>query len=163
MPDGRQSRSIFSRNDIVDVVRASNQFHRPSLRGKPVTTDLLFHTKSNFETGMTTEDERLRAHIAQELRVAMKARNASRVAALRSLAAALDNATAVPMPPRVLPNEKSEVPRKTLSLQDVRAVLTREIAERRHAASTLTAHARLEEAAAVEAEIAILEQYIDWS
>jgi len=112
---------------------------------------------------MRTEEERLRARIAQELPVAMKARNAARVAALRSLAAALDNATAVPIPSRILPNENVEVPRRVLSLEEVRAVLMREIAERRHAAVTLTTHARLKEAAAVEAEIEVLEQYIDWS
>ncbi len=112
---------------------------------------------------MTTEEERVRARIAQELRVAMKARNASRVAALRSLTAALDNATAVPAPSRILPNENVEVPRKALSPEDVRAVLMREIAERRDAALTLTAHACFDEAAAVEAEIKVLEQYIDWS
>lgn len=89
----------------------------------------------------------------------MRARDASRVAALRSLAAALDNATAVPMPSRILPNESHEAPRKALSLEDVRAVLTREIAERRDAAFTLTAHACFEEAAAIEAEIEVLEQY----
>jgi uncharacterized protein YqeY len=112
---------------------------------------------------MTTEEERLRARIGQELRVAMKARNASRVAALRSLAAALDNATAVPMPSRIVPNERLEVPRKALSLEDVRAVLMREIRERRDAASTLKAHACFDEATAVEAKIEVLEQYIDWS
>ena len=112
---------------------------------------------------MTTDGERLRAHVAQELRVAMKARNASRVAALRSLAAALDNAAAVPMPSRIVPNQRLEVPPKALSLADVRAVLMREIAERRDAALKLTAHARFAEAARVEAEIEVLEQYIDWS
>jgi uncharacterized protein len=110
-----------------------------------------------------TEEVRVRARIAQELRVAMKARDASRMTALRSLAAALDNATAVPMPARILPNEKIEVPRKALSLEDVRAVLRREIAERRDAAFTLRAHACFEEAAAVEAEIAVLEPYLGWS
>jgi uncharacterized protein len=112
---------------------------------------------------MTTEEERFRARISQDLRVAMKARNAARVTALRCLAAALDNANAVPMPARILPNEKVEVPRKALSLEDVRAVLSREIAERRKAAFTLRAHARVEEAATVEAEIEVLEQYVDWS
>ncbi len=113
------------------------------------------------ELGVTTEEERVRARIAQELRVAMKARDASRVSALRSLAAALDNATAVPMPSRILPNENVEVPRKALSLEDVRAVLTREIAERRDAAFTLTAHGCFEEAAVVKAEIEVLQQYIE--
>ncbi len=107
-----------------------------------------------------TGEERVRERIAQELRVALKARNASRVAALRSLAAALDNATAVPVPSRIRPNENVEVPRKVLSLEDVRAVLMREIAERRDAALTLTAHACFEEATALEAEIEVLEQYI---
>jgi len=112
---------------------------------------------------VTTEEERVRARIAQELRVAMKARDAARAAALRSFAAALDNATAVPMPSRIPPNENVEVPRKVLSLRDVRAVLMREIAERRDAAVTLKAHSCFEEAAAVEAEIEVLEQYIDRS
>jgi uncharacterized protein len=111
--------------------------------------------------GVTIEEERVRERIAQELRVAMKARDISRVAALRSFAAALDNATAVPIPSRIPPNESVEVPRKALSPEDVRTVLMREIAERRHAALTLAAHARLEQAAAVEAEIGVLEQYLD--
>jgi uncharacterized protein len=108
---------------------------------------------------VTTGVDRVRARIAQEVRDAMKARNVSRVAALRSLAAALDNATAVPMPPRLLPNENPEVPRKVLSLEDVRAVLIREITERRNSVLTLTAHACFEEAAAVQAEIEVLEQF----
>jgi uncharacterized protein len=106
-----------------------------------------------------TEEGDLRTRIARDLRVAMKARDASSVAALRSLAAALDNATAVPIPSRILPNESTEVPRKELSQEDVHAVLMREIAERRDAALKLTAHACLEAAAAVKAEIAVLEQY----
>ena len=40
--------------------------------------------------GVRAEGERVRARVAQELRVAMKACGASRVAALRSLAAAVD-------------------------------------------------------------------------
>lgn len=112
---------------------------------------------------MPAAEERLRVHIAQELRIAMKARNSSRVAALRSLAAALDNATAVPIPSGILPNDKVEVPRKALLLEDVRAVLMREIAERRNAVFTLRAHACFEQAAAVEAEIEVLEQYSNWS
>jgi uncharacterized protein YqeY len=116
-----------------------------------------------IELGMPTEQEHVRERIAQELRVAMKARDASRVAALRSLAAALDNATAVPMPAGMVANENAEVPRKVLAPADVRAVLMREIAERRDAAFTLTAHACFEEAATVEAEIEVLKQYIDWS
>jgi uncharacterized protein YqeY len=112
---------------------------------------------------VTTEEERMRSRIAQDLRDAMKARNASGVAALRSFAAALDNATAVPLPPRIHPNISVEVTRKALSLEDVRAILVRELAERRHAALTLTAHARVKAAAAVEAEIKVLEQYVDWS
>jgi uncharacterized protein YqeY len=61
------------------------------------------------------------------------------------------------------PNQSVEVPRKTLSREDVRAVLMREIKEHRNAAFTLASHACFEEAAAVEAEIEVLEQYIDWS
>jgi uncharacterized protein YqeY len=110
---------------------------------------------------VATTEERVRERIAQELRVAMKARDAARVAALRSFAAALDNATAVPMPSRILPNDPVEVPRKALSLEDVRAILMREIGERRNSARTLKAHACFDEAAAVEAELELLGQYGD--
>jgi hypothetical protein len=86
----------------------------------------------------------------------MKARNGGRISALRSLAAALDNATAVPLPPGILANENVEVQRKALSPDEVRAVLMREIAERRGVAFVLSAHGRFEKAAAIEAEIEIL-------
>jgi uncharacterized protein len=117
------------------------------------------HRPCDLALELPRVEERVRARIAEDLRAAMKARNVPRVAALRSLAAALDNATAVPMPLRARPNENSEVPRRSLSPEDVRAVLMREITERREAAFTLREHARLEEAHAVEAEIAVLEQY----
>jgi uncharacterized protein YqeY len=109
-----------------------------------------------------TEEEGMRAHIATQLRVAMKARDVSRIAALRSLSAALDNATAVPLPGRLLPNDRREVPRKELSALDIRAIVMREITERREAAATLTAHGCRERAAVVEGEIKVLEPYIDW-
>jgi len=110
---------------------------------------------------VTPAERLVRERITQELRAAPKARDASRVAALRSFAAALDHATAVRIPSRSHPTENVEVPRKALSLEDVRALLAREIAERRDAAFTLRAHACFEEAATVEAEIEVLEQYID--
>lgn len=103
----------------------------------------------------------MRARIVEDLRVAMKMRDDCRIATLRSFAAALDNATAVPMRSRIPQSENPEVPRKALSREDVRAVLMREIAERRDAASMLSAHARFEEAARLEAQIRVLEQYVD--
>lgn len=115
------------------------------------------------QAGMTTEEERMRARVAADLRIAMKTRDAFRVGTLRSLAAALDNATAVPMRSRMAASENSEVPRKALSPEDIRAVVIREIAERRDAASMLGGHARFEEVARLEAQIKVLQRYLDGS
>jgi uncharacterized protein len=105
--------------------------------------------------------ERLRERIAQDLKAAMKSRDAPRVSALRSLAAALDNATAVPQPARSGPpsHQPAEVPRRMLSDEDVRDLLLREIGERHDAAFALEKHGCMEEALSIRAEVGIIEEY----
>ncbi|HEY2591915.1 MAG TPA: GatB/YqeY domain-containing protein [Steroidobacteraceae bacterium] len=110
---------------------------------------------------MAGAEESLRARLGPELRVAIKARDGARIAALRTLAAALDNATAVPIedPGVAMPSAVTEVPRKVLTDDDVRSILLREIAERADAAFAFEMHGCFEEALGVRAEIAILEDY----
>lgn len=112
---------------------------------------------------MTGAEESLRARLAQELRAAIKARDGARIAALRTLAAALDNATAVPIEDHwgPMPFAAAEVPRKVLTDDDVRSVVRHEIAERRDAAFAFEMHGCFEEALGLKAEIAILEGYLD--
>jgi uncharacterized protein len=107
-----------------------------------------------------TEDQ-LRARLAPDLHAAIKARDGPRVAALRSLIAALDNATAVELgsPRGQRLGDSAEVPRKWLSDEDVRTVLAREMDERRDAALALEKHGCYEEAALVRAELEIIEGY----
>ncbi|MGH8261069.1 MAG: GatB/YqeY domain-containing protein, partial [Steroidobacteraceae bacterium] len=91
---------------------------------------------------MSEAEEKLRARLTQDVQVAMKARDAPRVTALRSLAAALDNATAVPLESlrQSAGRAIGEVPRKDLSSDDVRAIVRREITERRDAAFAFESH-----------------------
>lgn len=110
---------------------------------------------------MTGAEERLRTRLAQDLRAAMKIRDSSRIAALRTLIAALDNAAAVPVPSgvRPAPGAPVEVPRKVLDDEEVETVLLREIAERRNAIFSFEMHGCIEEAVALRAEIELYEQY----
>ncbi len=133
---------------------------------------------------MRSIEEELRARLADDLRAAMKGREAAHVNVLRSLIAALDNATAVPidgpravvlnLPPEALnaPTEglgkestgrSREVPRRVLSPDDVLHVLAVEMAERRNAALALEKHGCYEEAAVVRAELEAIEGYAAWT
>ncbi len=121
-------------------------------------------------------EKSLRARLTEDLRAAMKSRDGVRVSAVRSLIAALDNASAVPVDdPQVaaLRGRLSEsqldpagaeggswdVPRKALSEEDILQVLAVEMAERRNAALALEKHGCYEEAAVVRGELEIIEGY----
>ena len=110
---------------------------------------------------MASAEEGLRERLTQDLRAAIKARDRARIAALRTLAAALDNATAVPIEGRgvPMPFPTAEVPRKVLTEDDLRAILLREIAERHDAVFAFESHGCFEEALGLRAEIAIFEGY----
>lgn len=87
--------------------------------------------------------DRLRADLAAERLRAMKARDASALAATRSALAALDNAEAVPIDSGAAAGAietsavgvgAAEVERRVLTWVDARAIIEREITEHEHAA-----------------------------
>lgn len=99
---------------------------------------------------MTTSGT-IRERLRSALTTAMRARDRDALAAYRHALAAIDNAEAV-VPPGGIPSAgavehaatglgAAEVPRRELSDADVRAVVEGEIAEHRHAARLLAAHA----------------------
>jgi uncharacterized protein len=112
---------------------------------------------------MLQTENSLRTRLTEDLRTAMKERDGVRVSAMRSLIAALDNAAAVPIDDAQVAGGSSEVPRKTLSEDDLLQVLALEMAERRNAALALEKHGCYEEAAVVRGELEIIEGYASWT
>jgi uncharacterized protein len=122
---------------------------------------------------MSAAEERLRARLTDDLRAAMKTRDGPRVSVLRSLIAALDNASAIPIDDpqaaalklspessgRQLEGQSREVPRRVLSQDDLLQVFAVEMAERRNAALALEKHGCYEEATVVRGELEIIEGY----
>jgi hypothetical protein len=80
----------------------------------------------------------LRERLTAQLRTALKGRDANVAAALRSLLARLDQASAVPMTKDHVPvfGQSGEVPRRFLSWSDALALITEEIEEKRRAIAT---------------------------
>jgi len=112
---------------------------------------------------MSDLEQRLRTRLAQDLRTALKSRETTRITALRSMLAALDNAQAVPLAelPAVhaLHGGIGEVPRKTLSDAELVALFAAELDERRAAAVMLEKHGCQDEAERLRAELEVLADY----
>jgi len=94
----------------------------------------------------------IREQMKTDLRNAMKARDNERVTTLRSVLGAIDNAEAVPIaatpfPVEPVPDQRTEVPRKVLTGDDIRQIIEREVAERQHASQT---YAQVAQQAAAE-------------
>lgn len=114
---------------------------------------------------MKTVDE-WKALLRDRLRAAQLARRGDDVTVLRETLAAIDNAEAPPAVTGPLSDGAfagstagvgaTEVVRRELSPADVAAVVTREIAERRAAADTYTAHGRTGDAARLTAQAELL-------
>ena len=68
----------------------------------------------------------MRARLQADLRAAIKARATPEVAVLRGLITAIDNSGAVPLTPGSAPQE-GEVERRRRSVEDVQALLRREL------------------------------------
>jgi uncharacterized protein len=103
-----------------------------------------------------------RARLRAAVREALGTKDAHAVAALRSLASAIDNAEAVEGPARhgvKLGVGAGDVERRRLSLSDVDRIVAGEIAEREAAAAQYERLGRLHEAHALRAEIALLEPF----
>lgn len=105
--------------------------------------------------------ERLRA----DLKTAMREKRARDVSVLRSLIATVDNAQAVPVDASRKASDMlqfgdraAEVPRRSLSADDVARLLALEIAERREAADELIVHSS-ERAQQLLNEIEVIERY----
>ncbi|SFE84302.1 hypothetical protein [Blastococcus tunisiensis] len=126
----------------------------------------------------TDEDTRddgaqgLRAALRTDLVGAMRARRPEVVATLRGAIAAIDNAEAVEVPSRVADAGSgpvagartgvgsTEAARRTLSADDVRAVLRAQIAECAVAADRCDAHRQPEAAARLRREAEVLRGYL---
>lgn len=116
---------------------------------------------------MTRTADQWRGVLRAALREAMRERQADAVAVLRETLAAIDNAEAIDAgaaPPAqhgviaggVPGLGAGEVPRRSLSPDEVAAIVAREIEERRHAASTYAALGRDQEAAVLGRQVEIL-------
>jgi uncharacterized protein len=103
-----------------------------------------------------------RARLRAAVREALSSRDLHAIAALRSLAGAVDNAEAVASSsvPRVkIGVGVGDVERRRLSLADVDRIIAGEIAERADAASEYERMGRVEKADALRAQISVLEHF----
>ena len=106
--------------------------------------------------------ELMRARLSRDLLSAMKSRDSIATATLRSLLAALDNASAVAVSGAHVPvfGRSGDVPRRTLSATDCEDILGKEAHTRSVAAAEYGRLGRTEEAARLRAEIAVIERYV---
>jgi len=110
----------------------------------------------------TNAVEPLRARLSADLRTAMKARDKSTIDTLRCLLAVLDNAGA--QDPAAYPSEvfgaSSEVPRKSLTEEELQALLRAEVSSRNAAATQYERGGRRQDAARLRAELALIGRYV---
>lgn len=107
----------------------------------------------------TDAAETMRQRLQLDLRVAIKARAVGDVAVLRQLIAAIDNAGAVPLPPKSQPIQH-EVERRYLEFEDIQALLRREYDLRREAAAEFGRLGRIAEAEKATSEMAVVRRYL---
>ena len=105
-----------------------------------------------------------RARLGTDLLTARKARDAQRVAVLRTLVAAIDNAGAVPVETAGDPSQPAlganDVDRRAQSTDELRDLLVADRDERRHAAEVYRDAGRDDEAGRLLAEAAITDAYL---
>jgi uncharacterized protein len=104
----------------------------------------------------------IRDQLKADLIKAMKARDKIAVATIRTMLGAIDNAEAVPLPQGLVfaMDGSAEVPRRLLTEEDIRAILTREWEERRRAHANYQALGLVEETERVLGEVAVFDQYL---
>src|SRR5215218_6168932 len=97
-----------------------------------------------------------------DLHSAMKARQSIRVATLRTMVSALDNATAVEVDKSIVPlmGHTPDVPRKELSEAQQLDILRAEAAGRRMALHSYEQLGKLEEAARLRTELEVFTGYL---
>jgi uncharacterized protein YqeY len=121
---------------------------------------------------MSTDSDRLRAALRADLVAAMKARDTDAVTALRTAIAAIDNAEAVDRPDGASATTSehfagahvgvgsTEVTRRDLTLDDVQAVVSEQMAERLIEADRFDHLGRREAAARLRREATALAKYL---
>jgi uncharacterized protein len=104
----------------------------------------------------------IRARLKSDLVSSMKSKDTVAISVLRSLLAALDNASAVPADATHVPvlGRSGDVPRRVLSSVDCEGILTEELRSRSVAAEEYVRLGRDIEAARLRAEIAVVERYV---
>jgi uncharacterized protein YqeY len=104
----------------------------------------------------------LEQQLKADLRVAIKAREMVRVATLRTMISALDNATAVPVDSSHVPlqGRTPDVPRRELSREEQLDILAAEAAGRRSALVRYEQLGKVEEAARLRAELDVFAAYL---
>jgi uncharacterized protein YqeY len=115
----------------------------------------------------------MRSRMRQDLTAALKARDQTAVAALKSALAAIDNAEAVAdershargsgsehIAGATAGAGSSDVPRRTLSEADLQAIVRAQLEERHEAADLYERLGREDEAARLRREAAVLTQYL---
>jgi uncharacterized protein len=107
----------------------------------------------------TDAAEAMRQRLQSDLRSAIKTRAVREVAVLRQLIAAIDNAGAVPLPPKAQPVQ-CEVERRSLGFDDIQALLEREFDLRRQAANELSRLDRTVEAETAKFEMDVVGRYL---
>jgi len=107
----------------------------------------------------TNAAEAMRQRLQSDLRSAIKARAVREVSVLRQLIAAIDNAGAVPLPPKGQPVQ-SEVERRSLGFDDIRALLQREYDTRKHAVTEFSRLGRTVEAETAQFEMDVVGRYL---
>lgn len=105
----------------------------------------------------------LRQRVNGDLLLAMKAKDPIAISALRSLLAALDNATAVPASAVTAPvfGHNGDVPRKVLSDTDCQNIISAEVGARSVAVEEYSRLGREDDAARLRAEQAVVERYVN--
>jgi uncharacterized protein YqeY len=103
----------------------------------------------------------MRLRVAGDLKLALKARDAPEISALRSLLSALDNAGAVAPTARNVPvyGRSGDVPRRALSAGEVEGLVAGEIAEREASIADYERGGHHEPADRLRAEARVLARY----
>jgi uncharacterized protein YqeY len=106
-----------------------------------------------------------RRQMKADLINAMKSREHLKVATLRSVLAALDNAEAVPVSGQrtvaePVIGQSHEVPRKVLSEEEITQIIQREIDERKAASTEYLRLGQLDEAARLQSAAALIAAYL---
>jgi len=104
----------------------------------------------------------IRARLKRDLLNSMKSKDTVSISVLRSLLAALDNASAIPIDSTHVPvfGRSGDVPRKVLSAVDCEGILTEELRSRLAATAEYVRLGRDTEAVRLRAEIAVIERYV---